>query len=310
VLNESRQKLLSIPLDFAKFGRCNTIAFVLSQVHFCFEETGVLRGDDGEPSSKDDPIPSGSAIFVRDDKSTDACTPRKGPRFKYKYRAPIEGAGCGLSDTMSNSSRSTPRQTGFRRALIARDNRCLMSDTGKDWYVGSHILPQSRPDVCAFASGASLCLTSMLCTKCNEFSSITKRPSRLGMNGSSNHRTGCSFHTTCTMRLTKAPGPCTTPETISSFMCLTPTAPPDRIMARSSARVAFRATRPIVRIGVFSDSTINNARCFASEHFQRASNQMHVSFTIVFCKNTTSSKTREDSRGMFCSGHLRSRSPR
>ena len=234
VLTESRQKLLSIPLDFAKFGRCNTIAFVLSQVHFCFEETGVLRGDDGEPSSKDDPIPSGSAIFVRDDKSTDACTPRKGPRFKYKYRAPIEGAGCGLSDTMSNSSRSTPRQAGFRRALIARDNRCLLSDTGKDWYVGSHILPQSRPDVCAraFASGASLCLTSMLCTKCNEFFSITKRPSRLGMNGSSNHRTGCSFHTTCTMRLTKAPGPCTTPETISSFMCLTPTAPPDRIMAR------------------------------------------------------------------------------
>ncbi|KDN36249.1 hypothetical protein K437DRAFT_260186 [Tilletiaria anomala UBC 951] len=149
-IDKSGQVLVSIPIQFARDGGCNTIGFVLSQVAFCWEQDGFLQSETGQRLEAEAPLFDGTAIFVREDGSTDACTPRKGPRFKYKYRAPTENSNAG---TMSNSSRSSDLQSRFRVALIARDTFCLLSGADYEDCVASHILPLSRPEYYAEVLG-------------------------------------------------------------------------------------------------------------------------------------------------------------
>jgi HNH endonuclease len=145
VVDQSGQELLDIPLEFARKGLCNTIAFALSQVNFCYEELGHLRSADGrdllDPS---EPLLAGIATFVRSDQSESSCTPRKGPRFKYGHRAPTDDSD---SSTMSNSRRSSYNQSSFLMAVVARDASCLLTDEQYRECTACHILPQSRPEV-------------------------------------------------------------------------------------------------------------------------------------------------------------------
>ncbi|KDN52899.1 hypothetical protein K437DRAFT_272187 [Tilletiaria anomala UBC 951] len=143
IVDQSGQELVSIPIEFATQARCNTIGFALSLVAFCFREDGFLRDESGQQLPVKDPMPQGTAIFVRQDGTTQPCTPAKGPRFKYKHRPPEENSESG---TMSNSSRSSGLQNDFRVSLIARDFCCLLSGLHYSNCTASHILPLSRPE--------------------------------------------------------------------------------------------------------------------------------------------------------------------
>ena len=144
VIDQSGQRLLSIPVEFARTGFCNTIDFAISQVNFCFVETGHLRSTDGRVLTLQEPLFAGTAVFVRADQSEDSCTPRLGPRFKYLRRAPADGSD---ASTTSNSRRSSTNQNHFKMALVARDASCLLSAASWQASTGCHILPQSRSEV-------------------------------------------------------------------------------------------------------------------------------------------------------------------
>ncbi|KAL6956044.1 hypothetical protein U1Q18_044786 [Sarracenia purpurea var. burkii] len=143
VVDQSGQRLLSIPVDFARTGLCNTIEFAISQVSFCFVEDGHLRCADGRVLTPQEPLFAGTAIFVRADQSQASCTPRLGPRFKSLRRAPADGSE---ASTVSNSRRSSTNQNHFKMALVARDTCCLLSAASWQASTGCHILPQSRSE--------------------------------------------------------------------------------------------------------------------------------------------------------------------
>ena len=154
VVDQSGQRLVEIPLEFARAGFCNTVAFAMSQVNFCFEESGHIQRADGRILSSG-PLFAGTATFVHSDQSESPCTSRKGPRFRYRHRAPFQGSD---GSTMSDSGRSS-NHTHFGTAVIARDSTCLLSD--EEW-VGCavcHILPQSRPEVCE--TSRAFCLRTL-----------------------------------------------------------------------------------------------------------------------------------------------------
>lgn len=142
VLDESGAMLLVMPLAFLKDGKVSQFGYVLDCIRRNFEEPGSLLFQN-VVVGEDDPVREGQAIFLREDGRKDPCTPLRGPRFKFKYRAAVEGAE---TSTMSNSKRSTANQSHFRLALVARDFSCLLSDADYEKCTACHILPQSRPE--------------------------------------------------------------------------------------------------------------------------------------------------------------------
>lgn len=142
VLDESGAMLLVIPLVFLKHGQISHFKYVLDCLRRNFEQPGSLVFQN-VVVREDDLIQDGQAIFLREDGRKDPCTPLRGPRFKFKYRAAVEGAE---TSTMSNSKRSTANQSQFRLALVARDFSCLLSDADYEKCTACHILPQSRPE--------------------------------------------------------------------------------------------------------------------------------------------------------------------
>ena len=142
VLDESGSMLLVIPLTFLVDGNVSQFGYVLDCIRENFEEPGSLFFE-GAIAREDDLVREGQATFLREDGHKEPCTPVRGPRFKFKYRAAVEGAE---TSTMSNSKRSTANQSQFRLALVARDFSCLLSDAEYEKCTACHILPQSRPE--------------------------------------------------------------------------------------------------------------------------------------------------------------------
>lgn len=133
-----QQVLLELPLQFLRLGGVCTYGYVKQQYHNTFTEEGGLFRMDGSVISDAEFVVAGEIYFEHDSESAgrgeegscmranhssakeslthfhlwvsvarESCRPRQGPRFKYKYRAPIEG---GSASSMSNSRRSSANQ--------------------------------------------------------------------------------------------------------------------------------------------------------------------------------------------------------
>ncbi|CAO1635885.1 unnamed protein product [Jaminaea pallidilutea] len=139
----SGQRLLTFPVSFLRSGWVDNFAYVVEQLVSAFEEDGLLCWPDGRSIGQEEGVHAGEVVFHRKDGSRDPCTPRRGPRFKYRYRAPNHSDD---RSTMSNSKRSSANQSAFREYLIYRDGECLLSETVFKGCTAAHILPMSRPE--------------------------------------------------------------------------------------------------------------------------------------------------------------------
>ncbi|KDN34919.1 hypothetical protein K437DRAFT_230272 [Tilletiaria anomala UBC 951] len=123
VVDGSGQRLVQIPLAFARTGRCDHVQYALSVIYDCWEENqGRLHRADGQVLALDAPLFSGTATYSRADGTSPTCVARLGPRFKEYRRAPVDGSDGG---TVSASSRSSNQQNRFRSALHSRDGICF-----------------------------------------------------------------------------------------------------------------------------------------------------------------------------------------
>ncbi|PWN24348.1 hypothetical protein BDZ90DRAFT_263363 [Jaminaea rosea] len=135
------QTLLELPLQFIRLGRVPSFDFVKEQCRNAFEGEGTLVRMDGSRIDDSELVSAGDVVLAGE--GPEPHRPRRGPRFKYKYRAPVEGD---TESSMSNSKRSSANQNKFREALLVRDGSCLLSDTLYERCTAAHILPQSRPE--------------------------------------------------------------------------------------------------------------------------------------------------------------------
>lgn len=79
VCDQSNQRLLVVPLTFARTGCCATFKYVSEQVQSCFVERGTLCRQDSDltPLGTDDEIYAGTAVFVREGRPLACGTARK-----------------------------------------------------------------------------------------------------------------------------------------------------------------------------------------------------------------------------------------
>ena len=132
VRDETEQLLLTMPIQFLQEADCCAFGYVLKQLQNTFEESGTLWVD-GHLVAGEESVSNGLAIYVRHGASrvlcskffclkhtlihlhTDGkrlpCTPKAGPRYKYKYRSPADDES---TSTMSNSKRSSANQVGMQ----------------------------------------------------------------------------------------------------------------------------------------------------------------------------------------------------
>ncbi|CAO1618056.1 unnamed protein product [Jaminaea pallidilutea] len=164
--NEDGQQLLVLPVSFLRLGGVGDFAFALRQLQFCFEETSqcgledhagaVVHGHEAIQAGQytvrrqESAAPLSDQAKTSTDRSHSAesvdtqLIPRRGPRFKFKHRAP--NIGDDHASTMSDSKRSSPNQSSFRVSIIARDFCCLITEEDYEACTPSHILPLSRPE--------------------------------------------------------------------------------------------------------------------------------------------------------------------
>ncbi|CAO1621224.1 unnamed protein product [Parajaminaea phylloscopi] len=140
--------LLQVSVEWLRIGGVSTYAYIAEQCRGAYEEDGVLLRSDGSHIADHDTVSAG-VVFL-DTGTTARPHPRYGPRFKYKYR-PMPDTDS--ASTMSDSKRSTARQSSFRWEVVARDSVCLISDVNFRDCTAAHILPQSRPEYYAEVLG-------------------------------------------------------------------------------------------------------------------------------------------------------------
>ncbi|CAO1621278.1 unnamed protein product [Parajaminaea phylloscopi] len=141
--------LLQVSIEWLRLGNVSTYGYIAEQCRATYEaEDGILVRSDGTSIANHETVCAGD-IYLQT-ATTARPQPRVGPRFKYKYRPSNDGESDG---TMSDSKRSTLNQSKFHLHLIARDSRCLITDSGWEGCTAAHILPQSRPEYYAEVLG-------------------------------------------------------------------------------------------------------------------------------------------------------------
>ncbi|KDN52898.1 hypothetical protein K437DRAFT_151000 [Tilletiaria anomala UBC 951] len=143
VTDEASQRLCAVPVDFLLRSSAPPCEFLSRIVEMCVAEEGSLFDRHGNSLLQSSQLSEGPLLWKRQDGSNQACTFKRGPRFKYARRAPVEGED---SSTMSNSKRSSQNQNAFRESLLVRDGSCLLTDRRYTTCTAAHILPQSRPE--------------------------------------------------------------------------------------------------------------------------------------------------------------------
>lgn len=106
VTDRSGQELLIVPVNFVRQGLVDNFAYILQCVHRSFVVNGGhICNEQGVALGPLDAVTPGRFVYWNADNVR--CTPRIGPRFKYKARAPNAGDE---TSTMSNSKRSSANQ--------------------------------------------------------------------------------------------------------------------------------------------------------------------------------------------------------
>ena len=147
VVDQSGHEMIDIPLEFAKKGRCNTIAFAMAQLNSCFEEPGHLQAGDGRVLDNPiEPLFAGIATFVRSDQTENRCMPIKGPRFDHKDRIPDEGSDDG-SATTEPPSLPYNEQHFWEGLAVRSGGVCPLSGDDYAGCSACHILPPSKLEV-------------------------------------------------------------------------------------------------------------------------------------------------------------------
>ena len=133
VLDRSGQLLLTIAIEFLRQGMVNNFGYVLQCIHMAYVVSGGhMRNDQDIALDPLDAVPPGQFVYWNDGKhsspvycdhdssanhstintclvatETASCTPRIGPRFKFRTRPPHPADE---TSTMSNSTRSSANQ--------------------------------------------------------------------------------------------------------------------------------------------------------------------------------------------------------
>jgi len=137
------KELCRLPMKYLEKSNSSDWQLVLDIAQALLTETIVLADSDGS-SNLSTHQPVAGTYFIRNALNPKGpLTPKIGPEGNRRY-VPLDDQP---QSSKSRSTRSTPRQSNFRIALIARDSVCLV--TGSPWYacIASHIVPFSRLDV-------------------------------------------------------------------------------------------------------------------------------------------------------------------
>ncbi|KAE8195353.1 hypothetical protein CF328_g4463 [Tilletia controversa] len=131
--------LVKVPVKFVTEGKCGKLAYLLEQVHLCFEEQGDLELEGNRLDLQDELRPAlASTVFVRNDGRTgEACTPLEGPQLD-------EGNSDDDSDDNQSSS-TVDGEADLRESVIARDSFCLVSSAPSTDCVAGLIVPADDP---------------------------------------------------------------------------------------------------------------------------------------------------------------------
>lgn len=148
VCDVAGSRLLAVPIAFMLRGGQSTYRYIFEQTQATYDGQGILCDSDKQAIDLDRAVKPGTVIYVPVGDS--AIVPKRGPRFKYKYKAPSGEAG---SSTMSNSGRSSPGQSQFMLRVAARDGVCIISGVPVGLCIAAHILPASRPEYYAEVLG-------------------------------------------------------------------------------------------------------------------------------------------------------------
>ncbi|CAO1637626.1 unnamed protein product [Jaminaea pallidilutea] len=113
----SGQRLLTFPVSFLSSGCVDNFTYLVEQLLSTFEEDGSLCWPDGRLIGQEEGVHAVEVVFHRKDGSQDPCAPRRGHRFKYKYRALTHSDD---TSTMSNSKGSSSHQVSMEISLAAQ----------------------------------------------------------------------------------------------------------------------------------------------------------------------------------------------
>jgi hypothetical protein len=70
VIDEAKQQLLLLPIDYLEIGHVSTFAFVMQQIAFCYEEEGMLQNSDESNVVLAAQVHAGQDCFLRAGMST------------------------------------------------------------------------------------------------------------------------------------------------------------------------------------------------------------------------------------------------
>ncbi|KAK0522482.1 hypothetical protein OC835_006554 [Tilletia horrida] len=151
VRDRTGQILLNVPVEFLVRGKCDSVAYVLEQIHSCFHARGVLKAwsTDAPLVGEVSHLGVCDAVFERDDgKDDEPCRPKKGPRGNLSTRPPSDDDYFNGASALppALSSTAPPASVAFQFAVVARDSTCLLSDAYHDECAAVHIAPTERPE--------------------------------------------------------------------------------------------------------------------------------------------------------------------
>ncbi|KAK0522485.1 hypothetical protein OC834_006267 [Tilletia horrida] len=151
VRDRTGQILLNVPVEFLVRGKCDSVAYVLEQIHSCFHARGVLKAwsTDAPLVGEVSQLGVCDAVFERDDgKDDELCRPKKGPRGNLSTRPPSDDDYFNGASALppALSSTAPPASVAFQFAVVARDSTCLLSDAYHDECAAVHIAPTERPE--------------------------------------------------------------------------------------------------------------------------------------------------------------------
>ncbi|KAK0517758.1 hypothetical protein OC842_008009 [Tilletia horrida] len=127
----NNEALITVPIQFLVYGRCDSAAYVLDMIHLCFEECGALMDSTTQAvqsqSQAISTLPNLDVLFCRDDGAQIRTGRRvEGPRVEpVKWPAEHE-APVGFAET---ALRRQHVALAFKTAAIARDGTCLLPGT-------------------------------------------------------------------------------------------------------------------------------------------------------------------------------------
>ncbi len=136
--------LCRLPTSYLEKSGTNDWQLVLDIARALIEDPIVLVDGDRIIDQMDQtPVAGTYSVRNAADPSKPSLKLRKGPEGKTRF-VPLNDLE---QSTISASSRSTVRQSGFRVELVARDSMCVVSNARFGKCIASHIVPFSRLDV-------------------------------------------------------------------------------------------------------------------------------------------------------------------